>query len=307
MGQLTAPPGQGPAPPAMSRSQRWRDRRDSFVPNAEPFHRSDYAADVINDRLAKKFCVEHHYSGSYPATRLAVGMFRNGAAGRSELVGVAAFSVPQNNAVITRWTQLADPSAGVELGRFVILDDVPGNAESSFLARARRLLRFEKPTIQSILSYADPVRRVDSAGRVTLPGHAGLIYSMVFGATPGGGYKGRSARRTIYLMPDGRSFSGRAMSKVRTGETGQGYAVDQLLAQGAPRPITDDLRTWLDGLIRQGFFRCISHPGSLAFVLPLTHAASLAARRIPSLPAPRLDRSVVEGDVTTTPLFGAIA
>ncbi len=157
------------------RSQRWRDRRALFVPDATVIDPAAYAVDVIGPALARAFVVRHHYTGSFPAARLSLGLFGPGPAGRSQLVGVAAFSVPINDRCVASHTGLMEPRAGADLGRFVLLDEVAGNGETWFLARAFRLLRREKPEIEAVIAYSDPMPRVGPDGRLASPGHVGAV------------------------------------------------------------------------------------------------------------------------------------
>lgn len=287
-----------------TRSQRWRDRRARYVPAATEIDPRCFAVDVIDTRRqATPFVEAHHYAGSMPVCRLAVGLFRNGAGGRSELAGVCAFSVPINNASVPKNAGLADPLTACDLGRLVLLDDVGGNGESFLVARAFRLLRRERPGILSVISYADPVRRIDPEGRVYLPGHVGQLY-----ATMGSRYVGRSSARTDLLLPDGRPVSSRALSKIRGGETGQRYAIEQLVQAGARPPhFGEDRADWLADLERSSLLRRRRHPGNHIYVFPLTKAARLAARKVPDLPYPRIDRACLSGDVTELPLLARAA
>lgn len=105
-------------------------------------------------------------------------------------------------------------------------------------------------------------------------------------------------------MPDGRPISSRAISKIRNAECGQRYAVDDLIRAGARAPrFGEDRVAWLVDLERTGFLRRLRHPGCHAYLFPLTKAARIAARKIPSLPYPVLDRAATEGDVTALPLL----
>jgi len=287
-----------------TRSQRWRDRRASFVPSASEIDPRRLAVDVIDTRRdATPFVEAHHYAGSMPVCRLAVGLFRNGPGGRSELAGVCTFSVPINNASVPKSAGLGDPLSACDLGRLVLLDDIGGNGESFLVSRAFRLLRRERPGILSVISYADPVRRVDADGRIYLPGHVGQLY-----ATMGSRYVGRSTPRYDLLLPNGRPVSSRALSKIRTGETGERYAIDQLVQAGATPPdFGQDRAEWLASLERSGLLRRRRHPGNHVYVFPLTKAARLAVRKVPSLPYPVLDRAAIEGDVTALPLLALAA
>ncbi|MBR7917314.1 hypothetical protein KDX16_15935 [Burkholderia vietnamiensis] len=177
--------------------QRWRLGRDYWrVDRDEGFRKQDYAVDLISDSVAKQFVVEHHYSASYPAAVERAGLFRG-----TELVGVCVFSVPMNNAAIPKYTGLA-PSAGVDLGRFILLDNVPYNGETYFLKRAFVALQQSKPQIKGVIAYSDPVPRHTAAGRVVMPGHVGIIYQ-----AGSARYVGRSASRVLHLSASGHVLS----------------------------------------------------------------------------------------------------
>lgn len=281
------------------RSQRWRERRARFVPNASVIDTDRYSVDVISDRLAKSFVVKHHYAGTMPATRLCTGLFGPGKGGRPELCGVAVFSVPVNNKSVPKTAGLDDPLQAVDLGRLVLLDSVGGNAESWTIRQAFRHLRREKPDVISVISYSDPVIRRDARGNLVLPGHVGSAYVACSAR-----YSGRSSPRTDFLMPNGRLLSPRAISKIRNDETGAAYAVRQIVDAGAPKP-NGDLRKWLSGLEDSGLLQRRRHPGNHTYLFPLTRAARLAARKTPQEPYPVLDRAANDGDVTHLPLLAA--
>lgn len=283
------------------RSQRWRERRELWVPNATVIDPSQYSVDVLGKHAAVvAFIREHHYAGDVGPVRLATGLFRNGRGGTSQLVGVAAFTVPINSASVRRSAGLADPLAACDLGRFVLLDEVAGNGESYFLARSMRLLRREKQGIITVLSYADPVRRMDSYGAVIMPGHVGGIYR-------GARYIGRSSKRTDLALPSGRILSPRTVSKLRNGERGAEAAERRILDAGAPRRAAlQEYASWLSDLEAQGFLTRRRHPGCHIFQFPLTRAARRSAATVPALEPPQLDRSILVGDVTALPLLTSV-
>ncbi|WP_217884244.1 hypothetical protein [Sphingobium sp. GW456-12-10-14-TSB1] len=79
-----------------TRSQRWRDRRCRWIPNATEIDPKRLAVDVINTkRQTAPFVQAHHYTASMPVARLSVGLFANGGGGRSELVGVCLLAPGQ--------------------------------------------------------------------------------------------------------------------------------------------------------------------------------------------------------------------
>jgi hypothetical protein len=248
--------------------QRWRERRASYRPAGEPIDPTRYGVELLDrEDDAKAFVVQQHYSGSFPAARVRVGLFRSRTFFAPELVGVAVFSVPMSQAVIPRWLGV-EPDAGVELGRLVLLDDVPGNGETWFLARAFRLLRAKVPTLEGVVSFSDPLERRTAAGELVKPGHVGVIYQAF-----GGRYRGRTNRQTILLAPDGRVVSNRALSKVRTGDRGRDYAERELVALGAPRrALHEDGAAWVERCLRQAPWRRFRHPGNHAYVWRLNEA-----------------------------------
>lgn len=222
-------------------NQRWREGRDSYRPAGEVIATSKYEIAAIDgdgsDKIAKGFVEAHHYSGSYPAARERVGLYRGG-----ELAGVAVFSHPSSEAVLAPLP--CDRLEGVELGRFVLLDDVPGNGESWFLARCLEILRARG--YRALLSHSDPVPRRTAAGELVLPGHVGTIYQATNAV-----YAGRSGRELHVLKPDGTIFSPRSMTKIRRWERGAQKCVDELVAIGAESPTAADLasrdarRAWM--------------------------------------------------------------
>lgn len=259
---------------AEQRTQRWRERQALFRPGAEPFDPHQYGVEALDEAPAKAFVVQHHYSGTYPASRLAVGLFRARSWVRPELVGVAVFSVPMQDRVIPKYAPGVGPREGVELGRFVLLDEVEGNAETWFLARAFRTLRAEL-AVRAVVSFSDPVRRVAADGRVVLPGHVGTIYQH-----HNGSYVGRSKARWMHLAPDGRAVSERALAKIRNEERGAAYAYRQLLGMGAPpRRVDEEGPAYVTRAMAS--MRRVYHPGNHGYVWALDARLSLPAGKPP--------------------------
>jgi hypothetical protein len=286
----------------VERSQRWRDRRDSYVPNGSLIRPDEYGVDVIDCmRIAKPFVTANHYSASFPASRLSVGLFRRSGTEASRLVGVATFSQPMNNACVPNHTGLEDHRQGAELGRLVLLDEVAGNGETWFLSRAFRALRREKPDVEAVISYADPMIRTDAQGRTIKPGHVGQVYAVM-----GAAYRGRATSRLETLTPDGQVFSDRDLSKIRRQETGRRYATEELVMRGADRPHpTQTPVEWLASLHASGFLSKRRNPGNHAYSFELTNKARMAGRDLPRLEYPRIDRTVDLGDATALPLLAA--
>ena len=248
---------------------RWRPAVEGFDPRAYE------VAPIADDRTARAFVVEHHYSKTLPAARRRFGLYARGGA----LVGVAVYSVPMHPAVLRPWRG----DDATELGRLVLRDEVPGNGESWFVRRTFDALKAEG--FAGVVSYSDPVRRVAIDGRVVLPGHVGVVYQAL-----GAIYTGRGRSQTLRLLPDGSALSGRALAKIRSGDRGWRYAVEQLVAAGAREPAAgEDLRGWLDAVLPE-FVRPLRHDGCHRYVWGLTEGAKADAGA--SLPYPRAPRAV---------------
>ena len=240
--------------------QRWRDRRGSYRPAGETICTRDYEVTPIATALARPFVLQHHYSASLPAARRSFGLYRGGA-----LEGVAIFSHPCRDDVLTRTFHVGAATDAMELGRFVLLDAVPGNGESWFLARCFAALRREG--FAGVLALSDPATRTDAVGNVIFSGHIGNIYQ-----ASNARYLGRATRRTLHLLPDGLVLSARAIAKIRARDQGWRYSAKLLEAHGAaPLGESEDaaawLRRWLPLLTRT--FR---HPGNHRYAFPLHKA-----------------------------------
>lgn len=245
----------------MTSAQRWRDRQSTMRPTAEPFDPSRYGVEPISDdRTARAFVERHHYSGSLPAARLRLGLYASRPFFAPELVGVCVFSVPMTQTVIPHYAPTLAPSEGIELGRLVLLDEVPANAESWFVARCFRALRLELPEVRLVLSYSDPVRRVAMDGTVVLPGHVGVVYQALNAR-----YVGRARSRWMHVADDGRVVSPRAVSKIRNGEKGADYAYRQLRSMGAPAMAPGEDPGAYTVRALQGFRRCF-HSGNHSYL-----------------------------------------
>lgn len=255
----------------MGLNQRWCQGRASYRP-ADPIRPADYEVVPLDgDVTAKRFVLEHHYSGTYPAARVRHGLYRHGV-----LVGVAVFSHPCNDVVLT--SVFPDARTSVELGRFVLLDEVPGNGETWFLGRCFALLRHVG--LRGVVSFSDPVARSTADGRRIFPGHIGTIYQ-----AHNAGYLGRGTARTLRILPDGQVLSARALQKMRTGERGWRYAATVMEQAGAsPCPETDgDRRAWLQVWLGQ-LTRRLAHPGNFKYAWALDKRLTLPA----SFPYPKL-------------------
>lgn len=262
--------------------QRWNLGRESWRPAGELIDPSRYEVEAIPELVAKAFVVRHHYSGSYPAAVCRVGLYRRTLGHGRELVGCAVFSVPPQVRAISKW---CGTPAGIELGRFVLLDDVPGNGESWFLGRAFRVLEQEKPQLAAVLSYADPMQRRTASGRLVTPGHVGTIYQAFNGR-----HVGRSEARWHRFDRDGRIVSRRGLSKIRKDERGAGHAYAQLVRQGAPSRLPlESGEAYVVRALEEGPWLRLRHPGNLAYVWAIGAAKKRTRKAFdPALPYVKL-------------------
>lgn len=239
---------------------------------------------ALPEASAKEFVQAHHYSRSYPAAVHRFGLHDRRFNGL--LVGVAVFSVPASVRVLTGvFPDLVPYQESLELGRFCLLGPVlstssplspgtavgspvgpsegfvppSGNAESWFLARCLRLLR--QVGVRGVVSFADPVRRVALDGTVVQPGHVGACYQASNAVLTG-----RSSRRTLALLPDGRVLSDRALQKVRSQDQGHEYVERLLCSWGATPPQSGaDMRVWLREALDQARVRRLRHEGNYRY------------------------------------------
>jgi hypothetical protein len=240
-------------------NQRWRTHRTSYRPSQELICTRDYDVNPIKgDAEPKAFVKEHHYLASYPAARFRFGLYRRG-----ELCGVAVFSRPTSDLALTNVFR-CDAALCVDLGRFVLLDEVPGNGETFFLGQCFDQLRREG--IVGVVSFCDPLPRRTEAGETIHRGHIGTIYQAFNGS-----YLGRSSARTIRLLPDGSLFHDRNVQKIRQLDQGWRYASDLLHRFGAS-PLAGDPGAWLDRWLPM-LTRNVRHPGNHKYAWALTRPA----------------------------------
>jgi hypothetical protein len=214
------------------------------------------------DTTVRRFVQAHHYSGTMSSARVRFGLFEHG-----DLVGCAVFGDPRNYAALKPWSK----DTALDLGRFVLLDRVPGNAESWFIARCLDHLR--AAGYAGVVSLSDPQPRTTCDGDVVFPGHVGTIYQASNAL-----YVGKTRGDYEYLFSDGTSFFAGNLSKIRSRAKGWRYATEQLVAHGAEPPPPGDLRAWLEReLVR--VTRKVKHLGKHRYLFPLVEAAARDVER----------------------------
>lgn len=251
--------------------QRWAERRHSWRHVSEGgFDARRFEVAEVAEATAKQYVTRHHYSGTYPATRLRFGLFEG-----AELVGVAALSVPVRAAVLTGVFPDLEPYAEtLELGRLVLADRVPANAESWMLARAFELA--ERAGVRGVVSFSDPCPRITAEGRTVMPGHVGIIYQALNAEC-----LGRGRARLLLMLPDGRTLNDRALAKVRAQQRGHEYVERALVRYGArPLALGENPAAWLVEALDAAGVRRVRHRGNHRYAFALgTPAERRALRR----------------------------
>ena len=249
--------------------QRWTERRERYRPAGERIDPSRHTVAEMEHAPARSFTERHHYSGTWPSVSRAWGLYRDrGPVWSPELVGVCALGVPAGPAVLSSY---AGDAPALELSRLVLLDEVPGNGESWFVARV-----FRAAGLGAVISYSDPLPRQAADGRVVTPGHVGVVYQAL-----GAEYLGRTRPRRIYLDGHGRTISERALSKIRAQHRGCRAAEIDLVSRGAdPRRWGEDPAAWLARVLPR--FHAVRHPGQHIY-----RWAWAPVPTLPTLPYPR--------------------
>lgn len=283
--------------------QRWEGRRERYRPAGERIRPAEYGVEPVAGGDAKAFVERHHYSGSFPAAVCTIGLFRRVGCLRSELVGVAAFSVPPSQAVIPKWLGLPNTdSVAVAAAREArarwAVDMRPGAVPDA--ARRAQTARAAVRDAEEAAAHG-----LDLGRFVLLPGVAGdgeswflaRAFGMLAKIRPGcrgvmatsdplvrvtatgrevcpghvgviyqalgGQYAGRTGAGVVRLDTEARTVSERIFSKITTGDVGRHYSA-RILADAAGEPLPgEDLRDWVARAKRT--LRAVRHPGCLVY------------------------------------------
>jgi hypothetical protein len=266
--------------PASEWCQRWRDRQPRWRHRSEGgFDATQFEAAPIDDRTAKAYVERNHYAGTYVASRLRYGLWDR----RGELLGVAVLSVPVRRQVLTLpFPDLEPFQESLELGRFVLADRAPANAESWFLAQVFR--EAWRSGVRGVVSFADPVARCDANGQSAFPGHIGIVYQASNAI-----YAGRSTARSVLVLPDGRVLNERSLSKLRSLDVGHEYVERLLRTFGAPSRRGSAPELWIPLALAAAGVRRMRHPGNHRYLFRLGDRAARGAVTValPNMPYPK--------------------
>ena len=137
----------------------------------------------IDTKIGKEFVKRHHYSHGIHNGPMCYGLFDH-----MTLVGVLAFATPCSENVCASVFGPEHKRSVTELHRLVLLDEVPKNMESWFIARVLKLFKQDRPNYKAVLTFADATQ-----------GHLGIIYQATNAI-----YSGMSGKATFYLDEDNR-------------------------------------------------------------------------------------------------------
>ncbi len=276
--------------------QRWDNRRPSWLHTSEGgFNPGRYGVAEIRFAEAQTFVTRHHYSGAFSSAVLRYGLIDRWT---DRLAGVCVFGNGMGEHVLTSpFPTLAPHKQSLELSRLVLLDEVPANAESWFVAQAADMATPQG--LRGVVMYSDPNERRTPAG-LLMPGHLGIVYQAL-----NCWYAGPSRPRYEDHLPDGTVLPERSASKIRGLERGHGGAVRRLVALGADPPgdltrMTPDQRTeWTSRALEQAGAVRVKKLGKHRYLLAVgtrrqrkkTYAGvPLARHDYPKHPEPRRPR-----------------
>jgi len=242
------------------------------------FNPVDYQIRDIPEVDAKHFVLTHHYAASWPAVSHRFGLIHTPT---DQLVGVAAYGIPVQAKVLTAaYPTLTPYTQSIELSRLVLLDAVPANAESWFIARCHRALK--ERGVRGVVSFADPQPRYDRSGALIKPGHFGIVYQAL-----NAHYAGRGTARTLTMLPDGTVLNDRSRSKILNTERGAQHVIAKLTSLGAPEwTPNQDPRNWLNEALAAIGAQKIKHPGNHRYLFPLAKKLELGMHVTSNYPKP---------------------
>lgn len=258
-------------------NQRWTEKRETRRPAGETIEAARYDVAPIDTATARSFIETHHYSGTMSPPSHRFGLFDRGV-----LVGAAVFGVAPSMAAHRAVFGGLTLQQGVTLGRLVLVDAVPGNGESWFVARTFAMLR--EAGVVAVESCADPEPRPDASGKLTHRGHVGTVYQALNAQ-----YVGRTNAASLRLLPDGTCLNNRACGKIARREQGCDYAVGQLVKHGAtPLRADEDALAWLR-VWREALTRPFRHSGNHRYLWCLDKRQRKSILGVkPSLSYPKL-------------------
>jgi hypothetical protein len=262
------------------RLQTWRRPEDGG------FDPSQYGVAALGELDAKHYVLDRHYSGAYPAASQRFGLFD---LADQHLAGVAVLSVPVQARVLTAVFPDLEPYVeSLELGRFVLDDEVAANGESWFLAQIFRMAA--DCGIRGVVSFSDPLPRQRADGTLIMPGHVGIIYQASNAI-----YTGRSTARTLTVLPDGTVLSERAAQKIRGQERSHEYAEQLLITHGARAPRADESPVaWLAEALQDIGARRVRHKGNHRYAFRLGTTKRERQGVVVALPRQRYPKYVDE-------------
>lgn len=265
--------------------QRWRERKARCYRDHADAPRLDlrwYFVEPISQAAAAAWLAHHHYLRTLAGRQWLYGLIDERASeADAALVGIAVFGPGMPNVLPALFPGLRANEDSTELLRFGLLDAVPANGESHFLAAA--FSRLVREGLVAVVSFSGPVVRWRADGRIVAPSHVGTCY-----AAGDATYTGRTAPVTYCIFPDDAALlHPRMLAKYRAGDPNARGLELALVAHGAPpRALDDDPARYLDRLLPR-VTQPFRHGGLHRYAFTLgPHARAIRIAR-PALPYPR--------------------
>jgi hypothetical protein len=268
--------------------QRWEARVPSWRHASDGgFNQDDYDVVALERAPALAFVTTHHYSGAFSSAVLRFGLIERSI---DELVGVCVYGNSMGpHVLLAAFPKLIPSEQSLELSRLVLLDRVPANAESWFVAQTFDVL--DEAGVRGVVMYSDPNERVTPAGLI-MPGHLGIVYQALSLR-----YVGESRSRFEDHLPDRTVLPERTTSKVRGLERGARGAVRRLVQLGADDPgdlsrmPKDERVMWLEHAKHQAGVQHVKRLGKYRYLgatgTPLQRKRTMRGVDLPDLPYPK--------------------
>jgi hypothetical protein len=156
-------------------TERWSDRIPSWLHTSEGgSNPARYSVAELAYGPARTFVVAHHYSGAFSSAVLRYGLVD---LWTDQVVGVCVLGNSMGpHVLLSAFPSLRPSEQCLELSRLVLLDAVPANAESWFVAAALELAAARG--VLGVVMYSDPNERITPHGKV-MPGHLGTAGTSV--------------------------------------------------------------------------------------------------------------------------------
>lgn len=156
------------------------------------YFNSNYTVRLVEQKIAKQFIIEKHYSHSYP-----VGCVNLGAYYGEELIGIIVFGMSCQAKMASSIVPILNQGDYYELQRLYVDDCTKTGFETWFVSKSISWIKENRPNIVMLVSFADPYY-----------GHVGTIYqagNWIYTGSNKGGY--------VYIDENDKVMHARTIAK----------------------------------------------------------------------------------------------